>query len=57
MTIKERIVEYLKKHPEGVDDDLLARNLNLSARQQANIRCRQLEEEGLVERRKVGGSG
>lgn len=55
MTIKERISEYLKKHPEGVDDDVLARNLNLSARQQANIRCRQLEEEGLVERRKVGG--
>ena len=55
MTIKERIAEYLKKHPEGVDDDLLARNLNLSARQQANSRCRQLEEEGLVERRKVRG--
>jgi hypothetical protein len=55
MTIKERIAEYLKKHPEGVDDDLLARNLNLSARQQANSRCRDLEEEGLVERRKVRG--
>jgi len=55
VTIKERIAEYLKKHPEGVDDDILARNLNLSARQQANSRCRQLEAEGLVERRKVGG--
>lgn len=55
MTIKERIAEYLKKHPEGVDDDVLARNLDLSARQQANSRCRQLEEEGLVERRKVRG--
>ncbi len=55
MTIKERIAEYLKKHPEGVDDDMLARNLNLKARQQANSRCRQLEEEGLVERRKVSG--
>jgi len=55
VTIKERIAEYLKKHPEGVDDDMLARNLNLRARQQANSRCRQLEEEGLVERRKVRG--
>jgi len=55
MTIKERIVEYLKKHPEGVDDDMLARNLNLSARQQANSRCNQLAKEGLVERRKVAG--
>jgi len=55
MTIRERIVEYLKKHPEGVDDDMLARNLNLSARQQANSRCRKLEAEGLVERRKVRG--
>jgi hypothetical protein len=54
-TIKDRIAAYLQKHPEGVDDDLLARNLNLSARQQANSRCRQLEAEGLVERRKVGG--
>lgn len=54
-TIKERIADYLKKHPEGVDDDMLARNLNLSARQQANSRCRQLEEEGLVERRRVRG--
>lgn len=54
-TIKERIVEYLKKHPEGVDDDMIARNLNLSARQQANSRCNQLEKDGLVERRKVAG--
>lgn len=54
-TIKERIAEYLKRHPEGVDDDVLARNLNLSARQQANSRCRQPEEEGLVKRRKVHG--
>lgn len=55
MTIKERIATYLQKHPEGVDDDLLARNLGLKRRQQANNRCRQLEEEGLVERRKVRG--
>lgn len=55
MTIKEQISAYLQRHPEGVDDDQLARNLNLSARQQANSRCRELEEEGLVQRRKVRG--
>lgn len=48
MTIKDRIVHYLMTHPEGIDDDDLARVLNLSARQQANSRCRQLQEEGLV---------
>ena len=42
-------------HPEGVDDDELARALKLSARQQANSRCRQLEAEGLVVRRPVDG--
>ncbi len=46
---------YLKKHPEGIDDDELARVLELNARQQANSRCRQLEQEGLVVRKRVGG--
>ncbi len=42
-------------HPEGIDDDDLARVLNLSARQQANSRCRQLAKEGLVIRRQFQG--
>ena len=54
-TAKERIVAYLQRHPEGVDDDTLAKMLNLSARQQASSRCRQLAKEGLVERRVVHG--
>lgn len=54
-TIRERIIAYLQKHPEGVDDDELARALGLKHRQQANERCRQLEAEGLVERRRVQG--
>jgi hypothetical protein len=54
-TIRDRILEYLGQHPEGVDDDELARALNLKARQQANSRCRQLAEEGVVERRRVRG--
>ncbi len=55
MTIKEKIAAYLQRHPEGADDDYLAKVLDLSARQQANSRCRQLESEGLVERRRVRG--
>lgn len=55
MTIKQRIISYLLNHPEGIDDDELARVLDLSARQQANVRCRELEREGLVIRRQVGG--
>lgn len=54
-TIRDRILEYLSQHPEGVDDDELARALNLKARQQANKRCRQLAAEGIVERRRVRG--
>jgi hypothetical protein len=54
-TIRDRILEYLSRHPEGVDDDELAHALNLKARQQANSRCRQLAEEGIVARRQVRG--
>ena len=55
MTIKQRIIEYLREHPEGVDDDALASALGLRYRQQANQRCRELEKEGLIVRRRVGG--
>ena len=53
MTIKQRIISFLQNHPEGIDDDELGRVLGLSTRQQANIRCRELEKEGLVIRRLV----
>ncbi len=55
MTVKQRIISFLQNHPEGVNDDELARALSLSARQQANMWCRELEEEGLVIRRRVTG--
>lgn len=51
MTIRERIIDYLSRHPEGVDDDELTKVLDLKYRQQANQRCRELESEGLVKRR------
>jgi len=55
MTIRDRIIDYLKNHPEGIDDDDLAFSLGLKSRQQANTRCRQLENEGLVKRVVVNG--
>jgi len=55
MTTKQRIISFLQNHPEGIDDDELAKVLDLCARQQANICCRGLEKEGLVIRRRVYG--
>lgn len=55
MTIAERITSLLQRRPEGVDDDELSQALDLKARRQANIRCRQLEKEGFVVRRQVNG--
>jgi len=55
MTTKQRIISFLQNHPEGIDDDGLAKVLDLSARRQANMRCRELEKEGLVIRRQVNG--
>ena len=55
MTIRERIVAFLQEHPEGIDDDALAKALQLKHRQQANSRCLQMEKEGLVIRRRVSG--
>ena len=54
-TIRERILDYLQRHPEGIDDDELALALGLRQRQQANSRCRQLAAEGIVVRRTVDG--
>lgn len=54
-TIRDRIVDYLSRHPEGADDDELAIALNLRHRQQANSRCRQLAQEGRIERKIIGG--
>ena len=55
MTVRDRILEHLKAHAEGVDDDMLTEALGLSRRQHANQECRKLESAGLVERRLVDG--
>ncbi len=54
-TIRDRILDYLQRHPEGVDDDELTSALGLKRRQQANSRCRQLAAEGIVVRRSSQG--
>lgn len=53
--IEEGILDYLRRHPEGVDDDDLAVAMGFSHRQQANQYCGRMKEKGLVERRKVDG--
>lgn len=55
MTVRSRIVEHLRRHPEGVDDDVLTVALGLSRRQHANQECRKLQSAGVVERRIVSG--
>src|SRR6187402_2865490 len=55
MSARDRIIALLGTHPDGLDDDVIAEKLGLSRRQQANSRCRELEREGIVERRSVGG--
>jgi hypothetical protein len=53
--IIDQIISYFQEHPEGIDDDELALILGLKSRQQANKRCRILEAEGRLVRRKVNG--
>ena len=55
MTIKERILDCLQIHPEGLDDDQLSEILGLSQRQTANSNCRQLALEGYIRRERVDG--
>lgn len=55
MSIRNRIIALLKDRLDGLGDDELAADLDLSRRQQANSRCRELAREGLVERRSVQG--
>jgi hypothetical protein len=55
LTIQGRILAYLAEHPDGVDDDALTVALQLRQRQQANQRCRRLEQFGIVLRRHVDG--
>ena len=54
-TIRDRILAHLLAHPEGATDSELTRALGLKNQAQANQRCHQLADEGLVVRRRVNG--
>jgi len=55
MTVKQRRFTYFQSHPEGVDDNELTRTLGIKYHAQTNARCRELQNEGLVIRRRVNG--
>lgn len=55
MTIEQQIINYLSANPDPIDDDTLTEILGLKRRQQANDRCRKLEMDGLVERKRING--
>lgn len=52
---RERILDYLRQHSEGVDDDALTKALGLRRREQANMVCNRLARQGLVTRQRVNG--
>jgi len=53
--IESKILQFLGQHPDGADDDELARVLNIKYRQQANSRCRRLAKKGIIDRYSVNG--
>lgn len=55
VAVRERIVEYLKAHPDGASDAEIRQALGLRYTPQVNACCRQLEVAGFVERRKTWG--
>jgi hypothetical protein len=55
MSYKERIIEYINKHPEGVDDDTISNALQIFPRQTVNQMCRKLQREGRIVRSNAYG--
>jgi hypothetical protein len=55
MTVKNKIINYLKINPEPIDDDILTKKLGLKRRQHTNNCCRELETEGLIKRILING--
>jgi transcription initiation factor IIE alpha subunit len=49
-THRDRIIEYLKRHPDGRDDDELSEDLDIRPRQTVNQVCRALAADRLVTR-------
>lgn len=56
-TQRERVLAYLRAHPDGADDDLLACELGIAHRQAVNQTCRQLASTGVLVRRHDPAAG
>lgn len=56
LTVRERILEEMRLSGHPLDDDELARRLDVGPRQTINQACRRLEKDGLL-RRYVGPNG
>ncbi len=55
-TNRDRIIEFLKQNKsKWFDDDEISRLLGIKPRQQVNQICRQLANEGIIQRCCVGG--
>ena len=52
-TMRERVMDYLSRRPDGASGEDIAREIGLDEAT-ADAQCRLLAEEGLVERRGVG---
>ncbi len=53
MANRERVLDEINSHPEGIDDDTLSEKLQIEPRQQIRQIAAALELEGLVERRSI----
>ena len=49
-SLRDRLIAYLSEHPEGADDDELAKQLGVSHRQAVNQACRSLAKASVVRR-------
>ncbi|MDO8585478.1 MAG: MarR family transcriptional regulator [Armatimonadota bacterium] len=55
ISVRERILDYVRLHPEGMTDSQITKGLAIRYVPQTNSRCRELETAGLIERRVVNG--
>ena len=53
--IIDRVLDYVRRHPDGVSDKEVFEGLSLKHHAQANQCCRALQAAGLIERRVMGG--
>ena len=57
MTNKEEIFDLIQNHPEGLDDDDIAKITGIQPRQQVQQLCNQLADSKRIRRQSVGKTG